>query len=125
MFLQYLRAFVIGSSFLVFFPFFLAVYNFNAKDINYTFSEYAFVAPFSTGVMNMSSLFISNAFELSRRFSIFIVSLVAPILVLAFVKINKLYNYKSASVWFSHIWKMTLMYLIVWNVVVYNIDKYI
>lgn len=122
---QYLRAFVIGSSFLVFFPFFLAVYNFNTKDINYTFSEYAFIAPFSLGVMNMSSLFITNTFDLSRRLSIFIVSLIAPILVISFVKMRKLYNYKSASVWFSHIWKTFLMYLIVWNVVVYNIDKYV
>jgi hypothetical protein len=122
---SYLRAFVIGSSFLVFFPYFFAAYNFDTKLINFRFAEYAFIAPVALGMMNMASLFIANTFELSRRASLFIISIVAPICVLFFVKFAKVYNYKTASEWINHTWKLMLVYLVVWNIVVHYLDTYV
>ena len=122
---QYLRAFVIGSSFLVFLPYFLAVRQFDPKLINYRFAEYAFIAPVALGIMNMVSLFIANTFGLSRRVSLFLISVIAPMCVLLFAKFANMYNYKNAREWVNYTWKLILLYLFAWNIVVYHLDKYV
>lgn len=121
---SYLRSFVIGSSFFVFVLFFLAVGAFQPKYLNYSYKSYTFIAPVGLGVMNMVSLFISNYFGVSRRLAIFIISLVAPVCVLIFVKQMHFYNYTLKD-WFSHIWMMFLLYSFVWNIVVYNLEIYV
>ena len=121
---EYIRAFVIGSSFLVFLPYFYAVSRFNPKDFNFSYVPYTFLAPISLGLMNMFSLFIKNKFNLSNENRFLLISLLAPTLVLLTVMFFKIYNY-TIKRWINHSVKVYLLYFFVWNFVVYNLDKYV
>jgi len=121
---NYLRAFVIGSSCFVFLPFFFAVSRFKKERFNYDYTTYTFLAPVSLGLMNVISLLIAEQFHLSPRERFLLISMLAPIVVLAFVALFKVYNYTTIQ-WIRHTIKMYLLYFFVWNVIVYNLDKYV
>jgi len=122
---EYLRAFVIGSSFLVFFPFFNAVSHFKKELFNYDYTSYTFLAPVALGFMNMFSLLLAKQFNLSKRMRFLAISLLAPTIVLIYVYLMKVYNYTTKEQWFEHIWKLYLLYFITFNVVVYLLDRFI
>lgn len=121
---EYLRAFVIGSSFLVFIPFFYAVSNFDRKKINFDYIPYTFLAPFALGVMNVASLIISNYFGFTKNMRFLFMSIFAPTCVLITVYYFGIYNY-TIEEWINHIWKLYLLYFIVFNIVVRLLDKYV
>ena len=60
---QYLRAFVIGSSCLVFLPYFYVVSHFTKEKFNFDYMTYTFLAPPSLGLMNMISLFMEFSYS--------------------------------------------------------------
>ena len=122
---QYLRAFVIGSSFFVFIPYFIAVrYLSEQKLINYSYENYTLYAPIGLGLYNILSLYIANKFNLTKRNRFLFISLLAPTLVAIGVYTRKAYNYTSIQ-WFNHIWKLYLLYFVVFNFVVYYLDKHV
>lgn len=121
---EYLRAFVIGSSFFVFFPFFFLVSRMDPKKVNFDYVSYTLVGPIGLGFMNMISLFIANWFHLSRRLRYFVISLLTPTFVTMFVLLFKMYNYTTTE-WFQHIWKLYLLYFIICNFILYYLDKYV
>jgi len=120
---QYLRAFVIGSSFFVFIPYFLAVkYLSDNKFTNYSYENYTLYAPIGLGLYNIFALYIASKFNLTKRNTYFIISIIAPTLVAIGVYTCKAYNY-TINQWFNHIWKLYLIYFIVFNFVLYYLDK--
>ena len=121
---KYLRAFVIGSSFLVFIPFFYAVSNFDRKNINFDYIPYTFLAPFALGMMNVASLIISNYFGFTKNMRFLFMSILAPTCVLITVYSFGIYNY-TIQEWINHIWKLYLLYFSVFNIVVRLLDKYV
>jgi hypothetical protein len=122
---QYLRAFVIGSSFFVFIPYFIAVKSFDKKLVNYSYENYTLYAPIGLGLYNVLSLYIANKLNLTKRNRFFLISLLAPTLVVLTVYFLKAYNYTTIQQWFNHIWKLYLLYFIVFNFVVYYLDKHV
>jgi hypothetical protein len=122
---QYLRAFVIGSSFLVFISYFMAVRSFDKKLVNYSYENYTLYAPIGLGLYNVLSLYIANKFNLTKRDRFLLISMLAPTLVVVTVYFLKAYNYTSMQQWFNHIWKLYLLYFVVFNFVVYYLDKHI
>jgi len=123
---QYLRAFVIGSSFFVFIPYFLAVRMLSEqKLINYSYENYTLYAPIALGLYNVFSLYIANKMKISKRYSLFILSIIAPTVVAIGIYTRKAYNYTSINQWFNHIWKLYLVYFIVFNFILYYLDKYV
>jgi hypothetical protein len=122
---QYLRAFVIGSSFLVFISYFMAVRSFDKKLVNYSYENYTLYAPIGLGLYNVLSLYIANKFNLTKRNRFLFISMLAPTLVVVTVYFLKAYNYTSMQQWFNHIWKLYLLYFVVFNFVVYYLDKHI
>jgi len=122
---QYLRAFVIGSSFFVFIPYFIAVRSFDKNLVNYSYENYTLYAPIGLGLYNVLSLYIANQFNLTKRNRFFLISLLAPTLVVLTVYFLKAYNYTTIQQWFNHIWKLYLLYFIVFNFVVYYLDKHV
>jgi hypothetical protein len=122
---QYLRAFVIGSSFFVFIPYFIAVKSFDKRLVNYSYENYTLYAPIGLGLYNVLSLYIANQFNLTKRNRFFLISLLAPTLVVLTVYFLKAYNYTTIQQWFNHIWKLYLLYFIVFNFVVYYLDKHV
>ena len=121
---EYLRAFVIGSSFLVFFPYFYIVYGFKRENFNFDYKIYTFLAPPALGLMNVISLFVANKLNINKKFRFLLTSLIAPTLVLFTVIIFNIYNYTQKE-WVSHIINLYLLYFIVFNAIVYYLDKYI
>jgi len=121
---EYIRAFVIGSSFIVFLPYFFVVSRFNPKDFNFSYIPYTFLAPIALGLMNVLSLFLAKQFDLTRRNRYLLISLLAPTLVLFTIIFFKIYNYTRER-WIRHSVKLYLLYFCVWNFVVYNLDKYV
>jgi len=121
---EYLRAFVIGSSFFVFFPYLFVVSQFDPKKFNFNYKMYSFIAPIGLGLANVISLFIANSFKLTREMRYLVISLLAPTFVIALVYFLKIYNYTSSE-WLYHIFKVYLMYLFMFNCIVYLLDKYV
>lgn len=120
---KYLRAFVIGSSCFVFFPYFFVVSQFRKGEINYTYRDYTFIAPLFLGLLNVTSLILAESFNLSCRFRFFMTSIVAPLFVTAFAMCFHCYNYKTVSDWGGYVLKLFFLYFFVWNVVVYTIEN--
>jgi hypothetical protein len=121
---EYLRAFVIGSSCLVFLPYFFVVSRFKKEKFNYNYNSYTFTAPITLGLMNVISLFIANKFDLSKRNRFLLISILAPTFVLVSVIYFKIYNYTRKE-WIRHIVSIYVFYFIVWNLIAYNLDKYV
>jgi hypothetical protein len=121
---EYLRAFVIGSSFPVFVPFFYSVSRFEKEKFNFNYEAYTFLAPPSLGFMNVVSLFLANQLNINKKLRFLLTSLIAPTLVLFTVIFFNIYNYTFED-WVSHIVQLYLLYFIVVNVIIYNLDKYV
>ena len=120
----YLRAFVIGSSFFVFAPFFWAVSRFKPEQFHFSYIPYTFLAPFALGMMNVVSLVIAEQYHLSMRYRHLVMSLIAPTIVLATIIVFKIYNYTMKE-WIRHIVLLYLFYFVIFNVIVFNLDKYV
>lgn len=121
---KYLRAFVIGSSFFVFIPYFYAVSNFDPKHFNFDYKIYTYFAPFVLGLMNLFSLVLAKKFNISHNNRFLYTSIIAPTLVLCTVIYFNIYNY-TISDWIEHIINLYLLYFIVFNYVIYYLDKYV
>jgi hypothetical protein len=121
---EYLRAFVIGSSFLVFLPYFFVVSHFKKSYFNFNYKFYTFLAPIVLGLMNVVSLFIANQFNLSKKNRYLLISILAPTLVMITVTFFNVYTYTFQRR-ISHYVQLYLLYFIVWNFVVFNLDKYV
>lgn len=121
---KYLRAFVIGSSFFVFIPYFYAVSNFDPKHFNFDYKIYTYLAPFALGLMNLFSLILAKKFNISNHNRFLYTSIIAPTFVLSTVYYFNIYNY-TIHEWMEHIINVYLLYFIVFNYVVYFLDKYV
>lgn len=121
---KYLRAFVIGSSFLVFAPYFYAVSNFKDEKFNYDYKRYTFGAPIFLGFMNMLSLFIAEKFKISKTYRFLLISIISATIVLLTIIYFKIYNY-TPNEWVNHIIQMYCLYFFTFNFIVFTIDMYI
>ena len=121
---EYIRAFVIGSSFIAFVPFFYVVSNFNPIDFNFNYKAYTFIAPVYLGLMNVLSLFFKNKFNLSDRKRYLLIGLISPTIVLFTILSLKLYNY-TLKRWIVHSIKLYLIHFLIWNIIIYYLNKYV
>ena len=121
---EYLRAFVIGSCFFTFFPYFYEVSHLDPKKINYNYNSYTYVAPIGLGLMNVFSLILAKTFHLSREQRYLAVSLLAPTIVIFFAILLKFYNYTQAD-WFQYIIVLYSLYFITFNFTMPLLDKYV
>lgn len=121
--MNYLKAFVIGSSYLVFLPYFYAVKN-NQSSKNYSYYHYTLVAPLWFGIWNILSLLLANYFNLSKRQRFFSTSVISSITIMLIAYYFKAYNYTNEE-WCNYFLYIFIKYIIVWNLVIFNLDKYI
>ena len=73
--MKYLKQFVVGSSYIVFAPFFYAVEKTQPKK-TYKYYDYTLVAPVWFGLWNMLSLILAKHFKLSFRMRFLLVSII-------------------------------------------------
>ena len=119
---EYLRSFVLGSSWLVFIPYFYIVSNFDPQQFNFDYKLYTYFAPAALGIMNLISLIIAKKYNISTKNRFLYTSIIAPTLVLFTVIYFNIYNYTILD-WFYHTINLYLLYFIVFNYIIYNLDK--
>lgn len=121
---EYLRAFVIGSSCFVFLPYFYIVSNFDTDQFNFDYKTYTYLAPVALGIMNLISFILSKKYNISTKNRFLYTSIIAPTFVLLTVIYFNIYNYTIID-WFYHTINLYLLYFIVFNYIVYYLDKYV
>jgi hypothetical protein len=121
---NYLRAFVIGSSLLVIFPHLFAVSRLDESKLNYTYTQYSFVAPIYYGLMNMISLFIALSFHLTNRQRYLLIGSISPLIVTSFSYFMKTYTYQGTE-WLTYATGLFVKHFLIWNIVVYLLDMYV
>ena len=145
--MKYLKQFVVGSSWLVFSPFFYNVYNaienikkedpnhFNIvlpqksvpfywpKKYNfYSYFRYTMTAPIWFGVWNVISFIIAEHFGFNIRKRIFIISIISLLSMMLNQAIYNTYNFKNKEEYMKYYMKLSIMYMIIWNILIYNIE---
>ena len=121
--MKYLKEFIIGSSFLVFLPYFYSVQNSQSKK-NYSYYHYTLVAPIWLGLWNVISLIIAEYFGLSKRQRFFVISVISSLCIMAIAFYFKTYDFTDEE-WRKYFFYIFGKYLLIWNIVVYYLDKYI
>jgi hypothetical protein len=121
---EYLRAFVIGSSFFIIFPFFFAVSQFEKNKFNFEYVDYTFLAPIYLGLMNVFSLYIAKTFHLTKQLRFLYTSLFSPTVIVLTVYYFNIYNYTLYE-WIDHIIKLYLFYFIIVNFILFLLDTYV
>ncbi len=121
--MKYLKQFVIGSSYLVFIPYFYSVMKSQSKK-NYTYFNYTLVAPIWLGVWNVISLIIAEKFNLSMRMRFLVVSLISSLSIMLLATYLKSYDFDKNE-WKKYYLYIFIKYLIIWNIIVYNIERHV
>ena len=75
--------------------------------------------------MNIISLIIANHFKLSKRMRFVVISILASIFTITTVTVNNVYKWKTTKEQLQYYVKTFISYMFVWNILAYNIDKYI
>lgn len=74
--------------------------------------------------MNVASLMMAEKFNLSANHRFLYAGFIAPTIVLATVLYFKTYNY-TIHQWIRHIFLLYLMYAIMFNYVLFYLDRYV
>ena len=121
---KYLRSFIIGSSYPVFILYFLVVRYIVKKNV-YKFNDYVIIAPLALGVFNMLSLYISEIYHIDLRKRLLVTSMVLPIVIFMFGYLTKQYSFKKAKEWLWYYVNLCIIYLIVFNIIVYYLESHV
>ena len=151
--MKYLKAFIIGSSFPVAVLFYILVYNkiqetkkhdpkyyksvseketpfiwsfiWPTKYKYYTYFRYTLQVPIFFGILNIISLIIAEYFNLTLRNRFIIMGIISWLFMMVRQTINNIYNYKTIDQYIIYYIKMFILYMFIWNVIIYNLEKHI
>ena len=90
----------------------------------YDYYGYSLVAPLWFGVWNIISSYLSKNYNLTKQSSLFMVSILSYLTVISFARNSDMYN-KTQKEWNFYYFQQFMKYMIIWNLVIYNLDKYI
>lgn len=121
---NYFRAFVIGTSILVVLPHYFAVATADSSKLNYTYEQYTFIAPLYYGMMNVISLYIALSLSLSRRERYLLIGVLSPLIVILFSHLMQTYSYTETE-WFIYAIGLITKHFLIWNIVVFFLDKFV
>ena len=119
--MKYLKELIIGSSFPVIVLFYYLVYNYKG-DKNYDYFSYTLAAPLWFALWNVISLMIAEKYNLSKRYRFFSVSILS---LLSIYIIAQYFYDKTDKEWNIYYLQQFIRYMFVWNIIIYNLDKYI
>jgi hypothetical protein len=121
---NYLRSFIIGSSFPVLLSFYVRVQQISDKIKNYTFDSYSILAPMYLGIMNAISLYLSNKYNLDLRTRLLYISIVSAITIITFAKLTNSYNYTTKE-WLYYAIKIFFNHIVTYNIIIYTLELYV
>ena len=114
---EYLRAFIIGSSYPVFVLYFYAVANYDKKLVNYSYKNYTLIAPLFLGMLNVFGLYLSKIYNLSNNERFLLTALIGAIIVMITIYVTKMYNYTSVNQWIQHDIGLIILYIFVFCII--------
>jgi len=114
--MNYIKRFLIGSSFPVFIYFFLKVQTIPNSIKNYTYEQYTIIAPFYLGLMNVMAGF------LNKRYRYLLIGVISPTIVFLYAYMNKSYNFTNKE-WRNYFVRIYMTHLIIFNVIVKNLSQ--
>jgi len=116
----YLQKFILGSSYPMVMPYYIFANSLQKKV--YGMKLYVITAPLYLGTWNVLSFIIAKKFNLSNRVRFIVGMIGAYVCIVAFGMIHDIYNYNSKE-WKEYMKKLSLHYIIMWNVVLYYIES--
>jgi len=120
--INYLKAFIIGSSWpVVIIPFIL---YFSAIDKPSNLKTYAIYAPYYIGIMNIVSLALQDIFQLSTQNRLILITLISSLLIIYIVKSNNIYNFSDRK-WQKYYLLSLTLHFIIYNIIIYNMERII
>ena len=120
--MEYLKPFVLASSWSATIPFFYAVGKLQKK--NYSYYKYTLIAPVWLGFWNVISYVVAKKFGFTKRTRFLLLTLITYLLSIIIVKYIGAYNYTSEE-WKKYYVRLFIKHFILWNIVVYYLEKYI
>lgn len=104
--MNFIKHFIIGSSFPIILPFFYIVGHklSEEEDKNYELRKYILIAPLYLGLMNV----IRNRYKLSLPQ----ISVISTVIVSIFAKYTKSYNFTTFQEWFFYILSIFIQHTI-------------
>ena len=120
---EYLKAFVIASSYAVFVSFFIgAGFLFHKK--NYNYHRYTLVAPLYLGVMNMLGLYLSRRFDWSMNQRFLYTGLLSGTVVAIFATATNAYNF-TKNEWLRYYLILITHHVLTYVVIIRLLTVYI
>ena len=121
---EYLKSFVIGSSWLCFILFFFAVNEYSKqKIINYTYEGYTFKAPIALGLIAVVAKYIYLNYNLSQRWSLFITSIFSSVCVMIGITYFKSYKFTSNKRWLLQYLTILIGHSFIFTFIVHFLEK--
>ena len=118
-----IRPFVIGSSYIVFAPYYYAVLHYQPKK-NYSYEDYTFVAPVWFGMWNSLSAVLARKFNLTLRQRFALISILSGFSVSSIAFKTKSFKFNRDE-WIKYFKYVFVKYIIVWNIIIYNLELYV
>ena len=137
---MYLRSFIIGSSAFASVPWMWsqALLRKEKNKVNYDYYTWSWQMPIRHGLWNIVSLIIAEYFNLSLRTRFIVITFLDWIITILSVKAldkfgyveflgergNGPYNYNDKE-WNEYYRTLLIKQIIWWNVIIYNLEKYV
>jgi len=119
---EYIKSFVIGSSWPVFILYFYAVSNYNERELNYSYKNYTLIAPVFLGILNVFGLYVSQKLNLSRTQRFLFTGLFGAFCVASFITSFKVYNFSDQRLMQQYV-SLFMIYVFVFLVIVNVLDS--
>lgn len=116
-----LRHFIIGGSFPIVFSFYYSVFYQQPKK-NYSYFNYSMIAPVYLGLFNVILNVVGNKYKWSMLKRYLIFSIISWLTTITISTNLKSYNFTPKE-WNRYYIYLLTKYIIVWNILVINLEK--
>lgn len=118
---DYLKSFIIGSSYPVFIWYFYPVSRYGEL-MNVDYKLYTMVAPVFLGLLNVFGLYLQNRFNLSLMERMLIIALIGSSSIAFTITAFKIYNFETVFEYVHQYTGLLMTYLFVFCLVVYTLE---
>ena len=124
--MKYLREFIIGSSAFAVVPWLWSQSLLRSEEgtVNYDYYDFSLFMPIRRGLWNVFSLIISDYLGLTLRMRFLLITFIDWISTIILVKLLNKYNYNKEE-WNRYYKNLLIKYIIHWNLIIYNLEKYL
>ena len=119
---RYIQSFIIGSSWLVFIWYFMAVAGYDEGMMNYGYKTYSMIAPLALGLLNVFGLYLARRFDLTSLQRFILTGLIGATIVSIFITYFKIYNFPTRDRWIQQYIALFIVYIFVFAIVINTME---